>query len=202
VADVQREQDLLLAPEVPDRLREERVDVRARHGEPLLGPDAGRPEQAPRVRELVVVLLRQRDECRVAFHGFARPPARGARSGNDVGKAIREPIVAIIAHGDRHDPHAPRRCLPRLRHRRGEPVVARTAERRAYSDGWPRTAEEHAQRNAHYSARRDLSDADRLDYNTVVKFGGQTAAERRAVSQEKKRSRDLARVKRTANRDP
>ena len=75
VADVQREQDLLLAPEVLDRLREERVDVRARHGEPLLGPGAGRPEQAPRVRELVVVLLRQRDECRVAFHGFPRPPA-------------------------------------------------------------------------------------------------------------------------------
>jgi hypothetical protein len=38
VATVQREQDLLLAPEVLDRLREERVDVRARHGEPLLGP--------------------------------------------------------------------------------------------------------------------------------------------------------------------
>lgn len=70
------------------------------------------------------------------------------------------------------------------------------------SDGWPRTAEEHAQRNAHYSARRDLSDTDRLDYNTVVQFGGQPAAERRAVSQEKRRSRDLARAKRTASRDP
>jgi Meiotically up-regulated gene 113 len=70
------------------------------------------------------------------------------------------------------------------------------------SDGWPRTAEEHAQRNAHYSARRDLSDTDRLDYNTVVQFGRQTAAERRAVSQEKTRSRDLARAKRTASRDP
>ncbi|MDP9278236.1 MAG: hypothetical protein M3P00_02340 [Gemmatimonadota bacterium] len=70
------------------------------------------------------------------------------------------------------------------------------------SDGWPRTAEEHAQRDAHYSARRDLSDADRLDYNTVVKFGGQTAAERCAVSQEKRRSRDLARAKRTSSRDP
>ena len=70
------------------------------------------------------------------------------------------------------------------------------------SDGWPRTAEEHAQRNAHYSARRDLSDADRYDYNTVLKLGGQTAAERRAVSQEKKRSRDLARAKRTASRHP
>jgi hypothetical protein len=70
------------------------------------------------------------------------------------------------------------------------------------SDGWPRTAEEHAQRDAHYTARRDLSDADRYDCNTVVKFGRQTAAERRAVSQEKKRSRDLARAKRTASRDP
>ena len=70
------------------------------------------------------------------------------------------------------------------------------------SDGWPRTAEEHAQRDAHYSARRDLSDLDRHDYNTVVKFGGQTAAERRAVSQEKRRTRDLARAKRTASRDP
>jgi hypothetical protein len=54
---------------VSDRLREKRVDVRARHSEPLLGPGAGPPEQAPRVRELVVVLLRQRGECRVAFHG-------------------------------------------------------------------------------------------------------------------------------------
>jgi hypothetical protein len=70
------------------------------------------------------------------------------------------------------------------------------------SDGWPRTAEEHAQRDAHYTARRDLSDDDRYDYNTVVKFGRQTAAERRAVSQEKRRSRDLARAKRTASRDP
>jgi hypothetical protein len=69
VADVEREQDLLLAPEVLDRLGEERVEVRARHGQPLLGLGAGRPEQAPRVRELVVVLLRQRDKCRVASHG-------------------------------------------------------------------------------------------------------------------------------------
>jgi hypothetical protein len=70
------------------------------------------------------------------------------------------------------------------------------------SDGWPRTPAEHAERDAHYTARRDLSDADRHDYNTVVKFGRQTAAERRAVSQEKRRSRDLARAKRTASRDP
>jgi len=70
------------------------------------------------------------------------------------------------------------------------------------SDGWPRTPEEHAERDAHYTARRDLSEADRYDYTTVVKFGRQTAAERRAVSQEKRRSRDLARAKRTASRDP
>jgi hypothetical protein len=57
VAEVQREQDLLLSPEVLDRLGEERVDVRAGDGEPLLGPGLGRPEQAPRVREFVVVLL-------------------------------------------------------------------------------------------------------------------------------------------------
>jgi hypothetical protein len=69
-------------------------------------------------------------------------------------------------------------------------------------DGWPRTPEEHAERDAHYTARRDLSDADRYDYTTVVKFGRQTAAERRALSQEKRRSRDLARAKRTASRDP
>ncbi len=72
MADVEREEDLLLAPEVLDRFREERVDIRARHGEPLLRPGAGRPEQAPRVREFMVVVLRQRDECRVAFHS---PPA-------------------------------------------------------------------------------------------------------------------------------
>lgn len=58
VAEVQGEQDLFLAPEVLDRLREERVDVRAGRGEPLLGPGLGGPEQAPGVRELVVVLLR------------------------------------------------------------------------------------------------------------------------------------------------
>jgi hypothetical protein len=70
------------------------------------------------------------------------------------------------------------------------------------SDGWPRTPEEHAQRDAHYSARRDRSEADRYDYYTVVHLGRQTAAERRAVGQEQKRSRDLARAKRTANRHP
>jgi hypothetical protein len=70
------------------------------------------------------------------------------------------------------------------------------------SDGWPRTPEEHAERDAHYTARRDLTDADRYDYTTVVKFGRQTAAEKRALSQEQKRSRELARAKRTANRDP
>jgi hypothetical protein len=70
------------------------------------------------------------------------------------------------------------------------------------SDGWPHTAEEHAQRDVHYTARLDLSDADRFDYNTVVRLGRQTAAEQRAVSQEKRRSRDLAPAKRTASRDP
>jgi hypothetical protein len=70
------------------------------------------------------------------------------------------------------------------------------------SDGWPRTPEEHAERDAHYTARRDLSEDDRYDYYTVVHLGRQTAAERRAVSQEKKRSRELARAKRTPSRDP
>jgi hypothetical protein len=70
------------------------------------------------------------------------------------------------------------------------------------SDGWPRTGEEYAQRDAHYTARRDHSEADRYDYNTVVHLGRQTAAEQRAVRQEQKRSRELARAKRTASRDP
>jgi hypothetical protein len=70
------------------------------------------------------------------------------------------------------------------------------------SDGWPRTGEEHGQRHAHYTARRDLSQADRYDYNTVVRLGRQTAAEQRAVRQEQKRSRELARAKRIASRDP
>jgi hypothetical protein len=70
------------------------------------------------------------------------------------------------------------------------------------SDGWPRTAQEHAERDAHYTARRDRSPADRYDYNTVVRFGGQTAAEKRAVRQEQTRSREIARAKRRTARDP
>jgi hypothetical protein len=61
------------------------------------------------------------------------------------------------------------------------------------SDGWPRTAQEHAERDAYYTARRDRSQADRYDYNTVVRFGGQTAAEKRAVRQEQTRSRNRRR---------
>jgi hypothetical protein len=57
------------------------------------------------------------------------------------------------------------------------------------SDGWPRTAHEHAERHAYYTARRDRSYADRFDYNTVVRFGGQTAAEKRAVRHERTRTR-------------
>ncbi|MDP9262245.1 MAG: hypothetical protein M3O89_09755, partial [Actinomycetota bacterium] len=57
-------------------------------------------------------------------------------------------------------------------------------------DGWPRTAQEHAERDAYYTARRDRSQADRIDYNTVVRFGGQTPAEKRAVRREQMRSRD------------
>jgi len=64
------------------------------------------------------------------------------------------------------------------------------------SDGWPRTAQEHAERDAHYTARRDRSQADRYDYNTVVRYCGQTAAEKRAVRQEQTRSREIARAKR------
>jgi len=70
------------------------------------------------------------------------------------------------------------------------------------SDGWPRTPKEHAERDDYYSARRDRSEADRYDDNTVARFGGQTAAEKRAVRQEQKRSRQLARAKRTTSRDP
>jgi hypothetical protein len=70
------------------------------------------------------------------------------------------------------------------------------------SDGWPRTAEEHAQRHGWYSARRDRSEADRYDYNTIVRLGGQTAAEKRAVRQEQKQTRQRARAKRTPARDP
>jgi len=79
VADIQREQDLPLAPEVLDCRREERVHVLARHRQPLLEPDADRPEQAARVRELMLVLLRQRHECRMASHGL--PPSRRAHFG-------------------------------------------------------------------------------------------------------------------------
>ena len=70
------------------------------------------------------------------------------------------------------------------------------------SDGWPRTAEEHAQRHGWYSARRDRSEADRYDYNTIVRLGGQTAAEKRAVREEQKQTRQRARAKRTPARDP
>lgn len=101
VADVQREQDLLLAPEVLDRLGEERVDIHARHGEPLLGPGASRPEQAPRVHELVLVFLRQRGERRVASHRLPRVQASGARSGTDAGRAKKaQPTAADAAAGE------------------------------------------------------------------------------------------------------
>jgi hypothetical protein len=56
--------------------------------------------------------------------------------------------------------------------------------------------EEHAERDAYYTARRDRSQADRYDYNTVVRYGGQTAAETRAVRQEQTRTREIARAKR------
>jgi hypothetical protein len=39
--------------------------------------------------------------------------------------------------------------------------------------------------------------ADRYDYNTVVRLGGQTAAENRAVRQEQTRSREIARANRS-----
>jgi hypothetical protein len=69
------------------------------------------------------------------------------------------------------------------------------------NDGWPRTPQEHAERDAYYSARRDRSQADRYDYNTVVRFGSQTAAEQRAVRREQTRSREIARAKRRTPRD-
>jgi hypothetical protein len=69
------------------------------------------------------------------------------------------------------------------------------------SDGWPRTPQEHAERDAYYTAHRDRSQLDRYDYNTVVRYGGQTAAEKRAVRQEQTRSREIARAKRRAPSD-
>jgi hypothetical protein len=58
------------------------------------------------------------------------------------------------------------------------------------SDDWPRTAQEHAERDAFYTARRDLSEADRIDYNTVVHFGGQPPPEKHAARREQTRHRD------------
>jgi hypothetical protein len=70
------------------------------------------------------------------------------------------------------------------------------------SDGWPRTGQEHAERDAYYTAHRDRSELDRYDYNTVVRFGGQTPAEKRAVRQEQTRSREIARAKRRTPERP
>jgi len=56
--------------------------------------------------------------------------------------------------------------------------------------GQPRNT---ADRDAYYTARRDRSQADRYDYNTVVRFGGQTAAEKRAVRREQARDRNRTR---------
>ena len=58
------------------------------------------------------------------------------------------------------------------------------------SDGWPRTAQEHAERDAYYTAHRDRSEADRIDYNTVVRFGGQPPLEKDAVRLEQMQNRD------------
>src|SRR2546430_15446671 len=52
-----------------------------------------------RVRKLVVVLLRQRDESGVASHGLPRPPGERRALRTDVEKAIQEAIVTIFAHG-------------------------------------------------------------------------------------------------------
>ena len=58
------------------------------------------------------------------------------------------------------------------------------------ADGWPRTPQEHAERDAYYTARRDLSKDDRIDYNTVVRFGGQPPPEKHATRREQTRNRD------------
>jgi hypothetical protein len=67
------------------------------------------------------------------------------------------------------------------------------------SDGWPRTAEEHADRDAYYTARRDRSQADRYDYNTVVRFGGQTAAEKRRSAASKRETETTPASRTTAD---
>jgi hypothetical protein len=105
----------------------------------------------------------------------------------------------------RQAPRPPTRRAPGQR--RGRRAAERLSPGRSSalwgdSDGWPRTPEEDAARDAYYSACRDLSGADRYDYNTVVILGRQTAAEKRAVRNEKTQTRELARTKRKAARDP
>ena len=55
-------------------------------------------------------------------------------------------------------------------------------------DAWPRTPHDHEERDAYYAGRRLLSEADLIDYNTVVR-GGQPPAEKRAARREQLRSR-------------
>ena len=56
-------------------------------------------------------------------------------------------------------------------------------------------------RRPNSTARRDRSQADRYDYNTVVRFGGQIAAEKRTVRREQTRTREITRAKRSTPRD-
>src|SRR5688500_11672148 len=66
---IEREHRLLLAAKVLDRLREEHGDVARGCLEPLVRRAVRGSRQAPRLHELLVVVVGQRDERRVPLHG-------------------------------------------------------------------------------------------------------------------------------------
>jgi hypothetical protein len=58
-------------------------------------------------------------------------------------------------------PSPPSKPLSRRRYVDGVPLWGD-------SEGWPLTAQDHAERDAYYAGRRGLSEDDLIDYNTVV----------------------------------
>ncbi len=62
------EQALLLVAEVAHRLGEEEVDVRACRRETLVRPRVGRGPEPARLHELVMVVVRERNQGRMALH--------------------------------------------------------------------------------------------------------------------------------------